>query len=96
MFTEQFFDLLLDFGDEWIVKEVKTTLETSEVDIYVEYFGSAKIYDYAPARRRAASRHDAVSDVSQLSVATSEIGERTSEHDATAVGNQTRPAQLFV
>lgn len=51
MFTEQFFDLLLAFGNEWIVKEVKTNLETDEVDIYVEYFGSAKIYDYAPSRR---------------------------------------------
>jgi transposase len=51
MFTEQFFDLLLDFGDEWIVKEVRTNLQTNEVDIFVEYFGNAKIYDYAPARR---------------------------------------------
>lgn len=51
MFTEQFFDLLLDFGDEWIVKEVRTNFETKEVDIGVEYFGKAKIYDYAPLRR---------------------------------------------
>jgi transposase len=51
MFTEQFFDLLLDFGDEWVVKEVRTNLESNEVDIYVEYFGKEKIYDYAPARR---------------------------------------------
>lgn len=51
MFTEQFFDLLLDCGDEWIVKEVRTNLESNEVDIYVEYFGNDKVYDYAPARR---------------------------------------------
>jgi len=29
MFTEQFFDLLLDCGDEWIVKEVRTNLENN-------------------------------------------------------------------
>ncbi len=51
MFTEQFFDLLLDFGDEWAVKEVTTNLETNEIEIYVEYFGSAQLCDYAPARR---------------------------------------------
>jgi transposase len=51
MFTEQFFELLLDFGDEWEVKGVKTDLGTSEVDIYVEYVGQMKIYDHAPDRR---------------------------------------------
>lgn len=51
MFTERFFDLLLDFGDGWIVKEVLTNLETNEVDIYVEYYGGGEIYDYAPVRR---------------------------------------------
>lgn len=51
MFTEQFFEMLLDFGDEWVVKEVRTNFETNEVDIDVEYFGKAKIYDYAPIRR---------------------------------------------
>ena len=51
MFTEQIFDLLLDFGDGWIVKEVRTNFETKEVDILVEYFGKEKIYDYAPQRR---------------------------------------------
>ncbi len=45
------FDLLLDFGDEWIVREVQTNIETNEVDIKVEYFGDARIYDYAPLRR---------------------------------------------
>jgi transposase len=51
MFTEQFFDLLLEFGADWRVKEVESDAETEEVDIYVEYVGSAKIYDYAPWRR---------------------------------------------
>lgn len=51
MFTEQFFDLLLDFRGGWIVKEVETNLETNEVDIYVKYDGGGEIYDYAPARR---------------------------------------------
>jgi transposase len=51
MFTEQFFDLLLEFGANWKVKEVESDSETEEVDIYVEYVGVAKIYDYAPSRR---------------------------------------------
>ena len=37
MFTEQFFELLLNFGDEWVVKQVTTNLETNEVEIYVEF-----------------------------------------------------------
>lgn len=54
MFTEQFFELLLDFGEEWIVKEVQTNLELNEIDIFVEYFPTKKnlkVYDYAPLRR---------------------------------------------
>lgn len=51
MFTEQFFELLLDFGEDWVVKEVATNFETNEVDIQVEYFGHGQIYDYAPMRR---------------------------------------------
>ena len=51
MFTEQFFDLLLNFGADWIVKDVRTDLETNEVDIDVEYFGREQVYDYAPLRR---------------------------------------------
>src|SRR6185369_3239652 len=51
MFTEQFFELLLDFGTELGVKEVRTNFETNEVDIWVEYFGAEKLYDYAPERR---------------------------------------------
>ena len=51
MLTEDFFDLLLDLGDDWEVKGVTTSLETQEIEIYVEYLGEAKPYDYAPARR---------------------------------------------
>jgi len=54
MFTEQFFDLLLNFGEDWIVKEVTTNLELNEVEIMVDYFPmteQVKIYDYAPLRR---------------------------------------------
>lgn len=51
MFTEQFFDVLLEFGADWRVREVETDIETEEVDIYVEYVGSLRIYDYAPVRR---------------------------------------------
>jgi hypothetical protein len=36
MFTEQFFDILPDFGKDWKVKEVESHPETSEVDIYGE------------------------------------------------------------
>jgi transposase len=51
MFTEEFFELLLDFGDEWEVTEVETDFSTSEVDIYVEYVGRSKVYDRASTRR---------------------------------------------
>jgi transposase len=42
---------LLEFGADWRVKEVESDSQTEEVDIYVEYVGSEKIYDYAPWRR---------------------------------------------
>ncbi len=51
MVTEEFFDLLLEFGEDWKVKEVKNNPASDEVDIYVEYVGEGKIYDYAPTRR---------------------------------------------
>ena len=51
MVTEEFFDLLLEFGEDWKVKEVTNNPASDEVDIYVEYVGEGKIYDYAPARR---------------------------------------------
>lgn len=51
MRTERFFELLLNFGDDWKVQEVESGPETDEVDIYVEYVGQAKVYDHAPPRR---------------------------------------------
>ncbi|MFV0388071.1 MAG: hypothetical protein ACK5NT_04890 [Pyrinomonadaceae bacterium] len=33
------------------MREVETDIETEEVDIYVDYVGSLRIYDYAPVRR---------------------------------------------
>lgn len=49
--TERFFELLLGFGTDWKVREVESIPETDEVDIYVEYVGGEKVYDYAPPRR---------------------------------------------
>ena len=51
MVTEEFFDLLLEFGEDWKVKEVTNNLASDEVDIYVEYVRKGEIYDYAPTRR---------------------------------------------
>jgi transposase len=51
MRTENFFELLLEFGKEWKVKEVESVVESDEVDIYVEYVGKGKIHDFAPTRR---------------------------------------------
>ncbi len=61
MFSEQFFDLLLDFGDEWKVERVYVNIKTEEVDVYIEYIGKTAedpdtlslypIYDHAPSRR---------------------------------------------
>ena len=51
METERFFDLVLDFGIEWRVEEAKMDSSKSEVDIYLEYCGEVKPYDYAPVRR---------------------------------------------
>ena len=61
MFSEQFFDLLLDFGDDWKVeKTVKVDLLSEEVDILVSYVGSkaecpdtmemCSIYDHRESR----------------------------------------------
>ena len=36
MRTEEFFEFLLEFGEEWKVKEVESVAESDEVDIYVE------------------------------------------------------------
>lgn len=61
MFSEQFFDLLLDFGDEWKVERVNANLKTEEVDVFVIYLEKQaedpdtldlfSIYDHAPSRR---------------------------------------------
>lgn len=41
----------MGLGADWKVQEVENNPETEEVDIYVEYVGSGKVYDYAPIRR---------------------------------------------
>jgi transposase len=51
MRTEEFFELLLEFGADWKVREVESIPESDEVDIYVEYIGTAKVHDVAPPRR---------------------------------------------
>lgn len=51
MRTEKFFELLLEFGEEWKVKEVESVAQSDEVDIYVEYVGAGQVHDYAPPRR---------------------------------------------
>ena len=51
MRTERFFELLLEFGEEWKVKEVESVAQSDAVDIYVEYVGEGKVHDYAPPRR---------------------------------------------
>lgn len=59
--TVEFFDKLLQLGTEWHVSRVETNVETSEVDIRIEYIGDRAvcpetkepntIYDHAPERR---------------------------------------------
>jgi len=59
--SEQFFDLLLNFGDEWQVKRVYVNTKLEEVDVFIEYIGIkaedpdtielCNIYDHAPSRR---------------------------------------------
>lgn len=61
MFSEQFFDLLLNFGDDWKVDDVKANFKSAEVDIFVSYIGKkaecpetfemCSIYDHRPSRR---------------------------------------------
>lgn len=61
MYSEQFFDLLLNFGDDWKVDDVKVNLKLSEVDIYVSFIGNkaycpesmkqCPIYDHRAIRR---------------------------------------------
>jgi transposase len=61
MFSEQFFDLLLDFGDDWKVNQVSVNSLTEEVDVTIEFISKVAedpdtlegcpIYDHAPIRR---------------------------------------------
>ncbi len=61
MFSEDFFDLLLNFGDDWKVDKVTVNYESEEVDVHVSYIGlNAKcpetlelcgIYDHRSNRR---------------------------------------------
>ena len=61
MFSAQFFDLLLDLGEEWKVDDVKVNTLLGEVDIYVSYLESKAecpdtkelcgIYDHRTTRR---------------------------------------------
>ncbi|UAM99102.1 ISL3 family transposase [Polaribacter litorisediminis] len=61
MFSEQFFDIVLNFGDEWRVDDVKVNFKLEEVDIYVSYildhadcpesFETCSIYDHRNSRR---------------------------------------------
>jgi len=60
MFSEQFFDLILNFGDEWNVTKVTLDIKTEEVDVFLEYiedkaedtetFELCTLYDHAPSR----------------------------------------------
>ncbi len=61
MFSEQFFDLLLNFGDDWKVETVKVNHELEEVDVHINYVGKQAeclvtkeicgIYDHRANRR---------------------------------------------
>lgn len=61
MFSEQLFDMILNFGDDWKVERVYLNIKTEEVDVYVKFisqtyehpetFEPCSIYDHAPIRR---------------------------------------------
>ena len=61
MFSEQFFDIVLNFGDDWKIDDVKVNFKTEEVDVYVSFIGSKaacpdtlelySIYDHRKNRR---------------------------------------------
>ena len=61
MFSEQFFDLLLNFGDDWKVDNVKVNSLSGEVDVFVSFIGSkaecpdslemCPVYDHRETRR---------------------------------------------
>ena len=60
MFTHQFFDLLLNLGDNWQVKKVEADYKLSEIYVFIEFIGNqaedsetmemCKLYDHAPER----------------------------------------------
>lgn len=60
MFTENFFNLLLNLGEDWVVQSVKTDINEEKVFIQVECLlkeiedeetgDLCKVYDYAPER----------------------------------------------
>jgi len=59
-FTKDFFNLLLDFGDEWVITNIETNHKTQEVFLDVEYVSEyyedplhlrpAKLYDHTEVR----------------------------------------------
>lgn len=61
MFSEQLFDLILNFGDEWKVERDYANFKTEEVDVFIEFIGKeaedpdklelCPIYDHAPSPR---------------------------------------------
>jgi len=61
MFSEQFFDLLLNFGDDWKVESIKVDVNKEEVDVFVKYLEKkaedpntkelCNIYDHSPTRK---------------------------------------------
>jgi transposase len=61
MFSEDFFDLLLNFGNDWKVDKVAVNHELEEVDVYLRYVGLTaevpdtlekySIYDHRSTRR---------------------------------------------
>src|SRR5680860_1103745 len=83
MFSEQFFDLLLNFGDDWKVDEVKVNFLSEEVDVYVSFIGGkaecpeslemCPVYDPQGDSQVAPSGYDAVQDLHQLPGAQGEV-----------------------
>lgn len=61
MFTEKFFTILLDLGEEWEVKSVESNVKTGEVFIHVKCILNefedpqtgerCRLYDHVPERK---------------------------------------------
>jgi len=59
-FTKDFFNLLLDFGDEWVITNIESNHKDQEVYLDVEYISdyyedplnltAAKLYDHTETR----------------------------------------------